>query len=1536
MRVLHALAWASLLACAAAAQQMSLTPTVLDCHPTLAEFRDEIARADIVVRARIERILRRRDGSLGDEDVIIRPLRIHKGSFASERPCVRIEFYQSREYRPGARLPDVGEEVILPLDIVHPYTGAAPLEGEKVHTFAKFFYAVAPDGSIGSIFGFPQEMRPYLRLSAFEELIAEAVARPAAPAPAYEPAEVLFFDDFDDGSLAGWAFLEGERGFLGERLHHWDDETWVGPGSLLRNLPPSGRESPPSWVRYDPDEHVWRGERNGTPIEIGVFDGRLRMRGGLYWLHIIAVAGDPEWTDYELDLDVYTFDDHRLEGRADLGQVNYLKFGPYGRLAVPNLPETHGEHSMVAVEFGTFGNYDVSEMTFGNNAFQIRCKYPEAPLVWRDHSVLLRTTRILDYEPWPIPRATRIHMTAVYFGRHVEGWIDGRKVLEGEIPEDHPGAARGRIGLWTFETWAEFDNVKVTRLVAAAPPPPAAPNALPSARALARDLPCRAEFLEIEGRPAFLYLPETVRRRPIPWVWYAPTLPGHPDPSHAWMFRQFLARGIAIAGIDVGESYGNPGGRAVYAAFSRFLEAKRDLSGKAILLPQSRGGLMLYNWAVEDPRRVAAIAGIYTVCDLRSWPGLEKACGAYGMDEATLAAHLAAHNPVDRLKPLADARVPILHIHGDSDSVVPIEKNAGEVVRRIRDLGGSAQLIVVPGKGHEVVPQFFRSQAFADFILRAAEGPIARWTFDSDHEGDRALDASGNGNHGILVRDPRRVPGVFGSAIAFDGNGQAIRVPHADALKPRDAISFSAWVSPSNLGGVHHIYRKEDGDDRHLFAFQNAGTVLSMGLNFDGAYRELDAPIAPDDFPPGTWHHVAATFDGSTARMYVDGGEIASMAAPGPIGTAGIAPGFIGADKGTESFFAGAIDDVRIYGRALAAEEVRALFEEAPEAIRRAAEEARAAREAREAARRGSLREEVLRPIDLAERAAHAMRGYLSQGPERLPGPEGPDQPYCRTHFSCALLPRPVLAHGRWDCGDLTSRGILAWIAAREMTGDRTTGREIEEGQRRFLLSMLDAKTGLAFVPEISDPGKGTFQFHSWDQSRALRALCRWYETTPGDRTRIRPLIDRMIDGLDRFSDIRGDDPAWGPYACWSADEFDQDRRPVEHPFDRNAYPDIGELIPDPAGSSIEGLAMWARVAGDEKALDLAIRFTNGELGRHRADKWPPDQRRFSGFEPDGAFAGHFHSKTTTLIGIAKLGRLLLERGRREEGLRFLRAARRSYDWIFAADNPGRGSRIGWFRERPRVSSAEICSTGDMVELAEALAACATLDPALGGWADLHDDVESMTLNMIARSQIRLTPQFRAFLAARYGADAEAALAIARRLDGAWPTTPLPNDLVAGSSIPMSGCCQYAGLRGLYAGWRDAMASAGGELRINNFVARRSPQAEMTTAMPAKGEVEIVLRAEADVFIRVPRWLRAEAMELTVNAAGIRAADRLDAMGRYVALGHLAGGDRVQVRFPLEETVTEERIGNMTYRIRWRGNTVVRVDPPGREWPLFP
>ena len=196
--------------------------------------------------------------------------------------------------------------------------------------------------------------------------------------------------------------------------------------------------------------------------------------------------------------------------------------------------------------------------------------------------------------------------------------------------------------------------------------------------------------IKVDGYTGFLLKPDArwPGRNATPWVLYAPSLPPYPGKEEHWMIERLLAAGVAIAGVDVGESHGNPEGRRIYSAFHQALVRDHGLTSKACLLARSRGGLMLYNWAAENADKVAAVAGIYPVCDLRTYPGLEIAAKAYGMDINEMQRLLPLHNPVDRLAPLAQAGVPLLHIHGDQDKLVPYAENATVVHGRYEALGG--------------------------------------------------------------------------------------------------------------------------------------------------------------------------------------------------------------------------------------------------------------------------------------------------------------------------------------------------------------------------------------------------------------------------------------------------------------------------------------------------------------------------------------------------------------------------------------------------------------------------------------------------------------------------------------------------------------------------------------------------------------------------------------------------------------------------------------------------------------------------------
>jgi predicted TIM-barrel fold metal-dependent hydrolase len=243
-------------------------------------------------------------------------------------------------------------------------------------------------------------------------------------------------------------------------------------------------------------------------------------------------------------------------------------------------------------------------------------------------------------------------------------------------------------------------------------------------------LPLPGKAFRVNGRDAFMILPENAGVE-TPWVWYAPTLQGLPAQSEVWMFERFLAKGIAIAGIDVGESYGSPDGRKCFSDLYDYLVEERGFSKKPCLLARSRGGLMLYNWAAGNPNKVGGIAGIYPVTNLESYPGLARACGAYKMTAGELKKGLNEHNPIERLQLLAEARVPIFHIQGDSDTVVPHEENSALLAGRYRKFGGTVAVELIKGQGHNMWRGWFESERLTDFAIARALGKDAEGKSES-------------------------------------------------------------------------------------------------------------------------------------------------------------------------------------------------------------------------------------------------------------------------------------------------------------------------------------------------------------------------------------------------------------------------------------------------------------------------------------------------------------------------------------------------------------------------------------------------------------------------------------------------------------------------------------------------------------------------------------------------------------------------------------------------------------------------------------
>ena len=216
-------------------------------------------------------------------------------------------------------------------------------------------------------------------------------------------------------------------------------------------------------------------------------------------------------------------------------------------------------------------------------------------------------------------------------------------------------------------------------------------------------------------------------------------------------------------------------------------------------------------------------------------------------------------------------------------------------------------------------------------------GLLAHWALDENQAGTPTADSSGFGLGGTPSANPpvptSDVPPVHFSdphSLMFDGQGQWILIGNPPLLGAGGSISIAAWVRPTAIDGyrnlVAHGYRNDPNQDVAL--------RLKMGTYqftyWDSNDHQAVAPIPASDV--GAWIHLCGVFDGSTYSIYRNGalaGSTADAIAPPPNIDA---PWAIGArapqpnNNTLERLLQGELDDVRIYGRALSAAEVQALY----------------------------------------------------------------------------------------------------------------------------------------------------------------------------------------------------------------------------------------------------------------------------------------------------------------------------------------------------------------------------------------------------------------------------------------------------------------------------------------------------------------------------------------------------------------------------------------------------------------------------------
>ena len=222
------------------------------------------------------------------------------------------------------------------------------------------------------------------------------------------------------------------------------------------------------------------------------------------------------------------------------------------------------------------------------------------------------------------------------------------------------------------------------------------------------------------------------------------------------------------------------------------------------------------------------------------------------------------------------------------------------------------------------------------------EDLVGYWAFE-DGSGGTAADDSGYGNDGTVVDAVWTGAGQIGGALDFDGAGDRVQVPDSASLGfASNQMTLACWMNANSLSAgwvtlMHRTRADIRWYDWQLYARASDAPTANrpvFRIDWDGdrivdANEQVQGDIV---LSPGTWYHIAATYDGSQMKFYIDG------TLRGTTNVSGVIPNggrdiWIGGNEPWGEYFDGVIDEVQVYDRALGETEIQALMGDEPPVV---------------------------------------------------------------------------------------------------------------------------------------------------------------------------------------------------------------------------------------------------------------------------------------------------------------------------------------------------------------------------------------------------------------------------------------------------------------------------------------------------------------------------------------------------------------------------------------------------------------------------
>ena len=233
------------------------------------------------------------------------------------------------------------------------------------------------------------------------------------------------------------------------------------------------------------------------------------------------------------------------------------------------------------------------------------------------------------------------------------------------------------------------------------------------------------------------------------------------------------------------------------------------------------------------------------------------------------------------------------------------------------------------------------------WVAFQAEAPtkdlLGHWKLDDEKTSATAADSSGHGLHGKLVKNPGWTAGKIGGGIKLDGKDGHVELPGSKEMNTLQEGSYtiSAWFMPENIppgadtanDAYYGIVIKNGAHEGLRFNYEGKFAMDHWLKGENGGQDVQASPESDQEFEAGKFHHVAGIVDRAAGKtfIYVNGKlegtqEWKAGAEARDYGPATWKIGI--AVPGAEEWgwsAKGVIDEVRLYGRALSADEVKAL-----------------------------------------------------------------------------------------------------------------------------------------------------------------------------------------------------------------------------------------------------------------------------------------------------------------------------------------------------------------------------------------------------------------------------------------------------------------------------------------------------------------------------------------------------------------------------------------------------------------------------------